>query len=156
MRGKKAPRRALQPDQKYNSPLVTKLINYCLRKGKRFTAENLVYQAFTLVEEQTKQNPLEVFEAALKNISPSLEVRSRRVGGANYQVPIPVRLERRLSLSLRWLIGAAKSKKGRPMSHRLAMEIVAAASGEGEAVKKKQDVQRMAEANRAFAHFARF
>lgn len=156
MRGKRAPKRDITPDRKHNSPLVAKLVNYVMRKGKKMTAERIVYGAFDIIKEKTNRNPLEVYEAAIKNVSPVLEIRSKRVGGANYQVPIPVRAERRLSLALRWVIGAAQSKKGRPIAARLADELIAASQGEGEAVKKRQDVQRMAEANRAFAHFARF
>lgn len=156
MRGKRAPKRDIIPDHKHNSPLVAKLVNYVMRKGKKMTAERIVYGAFDIIKEKTNRNPVEVYEAAIKNVSPVLEIRSKRVGGANYQVPIPVRAERRLSLALRWVIGAAQSKKGRPIAARLADELIAASQGEGEAVKKRQDVQRMAEANRAFAHFARF
>lgn len=156
MRGKKAPKRALEIDLKYQSPTVAKLVNYVMRKGKKSTARQVVYGAFAIVSDKTKQDPVQVFEAALKNVSPTIEVRSRRVGGANYQIPIPVRGERRLSLALRWMIGAAKNKKGKPMFEKLAAEIMAAAENQGEAVKKKQDVHRMADANRAFAHFARF
>lgn len=131
-------------------------MNYIMRKGKRSIAEGVVYRAFDLIETETKQSAVEVFDAAIKNVSPAIEVRSRRVGGANYQIPVPVRGERKLALALRWIIGAAKTKKGKPMAERLAAELVAASKGEGEAIKKRQDVQRMAEANRAFAHFARF
>jgi len=156
MRGKKAPKRTITPDPRYNSPVVAKFINYIMSGGKKSTAQKIVYGAFDIIGEKTKKPPLSIFEEAMKNLAPTLEVRSRRVGGANYQIPVPVRTERRLTLSLRWLITAARTKKGRPMTERLASEIMAAAKEEGEAIKKKQDVQRMAESNRAFAHFARF
>jgi len=156
MRGKKAPKRTITPDPRYNSPVVAKFINYIMSGGKKSTAQKIVYGAFDIIGEKTKKPPLSIFEEAMKNLAPTLEVRSRRVGGANYQIPVPVRTERRLTLSLRWLITAARTKKGRPMTEKLASEIMAAAKEEGEAIKKKQDVQRMAESNRAFAHFARF
>lgn len=123
--------------------------------GKKSIARKVVYDAFDIMAEKTKEEAIDVFEKALKNVMPSLEVKSKRVGGANYQVPMSVRGERRYVLAYRWLIAAARSKKGRPMAQRLADELIAASQGEGDAMKKKQDVQRMAEANRAFAHFAR-
>src|SRR3989338_4454490 len=155
MGGKQAPKRELTPDPKYNNIYVTKLVNYIMYDGKKTTAQRVVYDAFEVIGEKTKENPLDVFERAIKNVMPSLEVKSRRVGGANYQVPISVRGDRRYVLSYRWIITAARTKKGRPMAQKLAEELISAANNEGEAIKKKQDVQRMAEANRAFAHFAR-
>jgi len=155
MRGKQAPKRVLQPDEKYRSVTVAKLVNYVMKDGKKVTAEKVVYDAFDIISKKTKQNPLEVFETAMKNIAPNVEVRSRRVGGANYQIPTPVRGERRSTLALRWMLTVVRAKKGKPMAQKLSTEIIAAAEGEGEAIKKKQDVQRMADANRAFAHFAR-
>ena len=155
MRGKQAPRRQLVPDSKFGNVLVTKLINYVMLDGKKTVAERVVYDAFTLISEKTKEDSVEVFENAMKNITPSVEVKSRRVGGANYQIPIPVRGDRRNTLALRWLLTAVRSKKGKPMAERLSNELIAAANGEGDAIKKREDVQRMAEANRAFAHFAR-
>ncbi len=155
MRGKQAPRRVLLPDPKYGNVYVTKLVNYLMYDGKKSTAQAVVYKAFDLMGEKTKQNPVEIFDKAVKNAMPALEVKSKRVGGANYQVPTPVRGDRRYMLAYRWIIGAARTKKGRSMAEKLADELVAAAKGEGDAVKKKLDVQRMAEANRAFAHFAR-
>jgi small subunit ribosomal protein S7 len=134
---------------------VAKLINAVMSRGKKTVAQKIVYGMLEVVREKTKQNPLEVFDTALKNVAPVVEVKSRRVGGSNYQVPIPVRPERRLQLAYRWIIGAAQAAKGRPMREKLASEIMAAANNEGAAIKKKQDVHRMAEANRAFAHFAR-
>lgn len=155
MRGKKAKRRQVIPDQKFQSAEIGKLINYVMERGKKTVAQKIVYGMLDIVAEKTKKNPMEVFEEALKNVSPVVEVRSRRVGGSNYQIPVPVRPERRMMLAYRWLIDAAASQKGRPMKEKLASEIINAANNEGSAIKKKQDVHRMAEANRAFAHFAR-
>lgn len=154
MRGKPASKRQIKPDYKYNSTAIAKLINYIMRRGKKSIAEKNVYIAFNIVEQKTKEKALDVFEKALKNTCPLLEVRARRIGGANYQVPVEVRPDRRFTLGCRWMIEAAKKKKGKPMMEKLAEEIMLAAKGEGEAVKKRQDVHRMAEANRAFAHFA--
>lgn len=161
MRHKKAPKSKLLPDWKYNNVLVHKFINYVMRRGKKTIAEKIVYGAFDIIkaklEKQGKEvkDPLEVFDSAIKNISPQMEVKSRRVGGANYQIPMPVRAERRIALAYRWIIEAAKTKKGGVMMEKLAEEIMLAANNEGEAVRKKLDMHRMAEANRAFAHFAR-
>ncbi len=155
MRGKQAPKRLIKPDAKYRSETVAKLTNYVMRDGKKSTAQKIVYGALELISEKTKKDPIEVFDEALKNVMPQVEVKSRRVGGANYQIPIPVRGERRIMLGFRWIIDAANAVKGRSMSEKLGNEIVSAAAGEGNAVKKKMDVHRMAEANRAFAHFAR-
>jgi len=155
MRGKQAPRRKILSDPKYGSPVLAKFINYIMERGKKSTAQKIVYTAYDIIAEKTKKPPHEVFELALVNVSPSLEVKSKRVGGANYQIPMQVRAERRQQLAFRWLIGAARSKKGKPMAEKLATELMAAAENTGDAVKKKLDVQRMAEANRAFAHFAR-
>ncbi|MFA6604303.1 MAG: 30S ribosomal protein S7 [Patescibacteria group bacterium] len=155
MRGKQAPKRVILPDGKYGNLTVAKLINYVMEDGKKSTAQQIVYGAFEIVKTKAGADPLETFDKAFKNLQPAVEVKSKRVGGANYQVPIPVRGERRLALAFRWLIDAARSKKGRPMHQKLADEIVAAANNEGDAIKKKMDVHRMAEANRAFAHFAR-
>jgi small subunit ribosomal protein S7 len=155
MRGKRAPKRDIKPDSKYADQTVAKFINYVMKDGKKNTAQRIVYGAFDIIAEKAKADPRELFDKAVKNVQPTVEVKSKRVGGANYQIPIQVRGERRLSLGFRWLIAAADSKKGRPMAQKLAEEIMAAANNEGEAVKKKMDVHRMAEANRAFAHFAR-
>ncbi|MCE9628982.1 MAG: 30S ribosomal protein S7 [Candidatus Vogelbacteria bacterium] len=154
MRRKVNYKRDLKPDLMYNSTNVEKLINYIMQEGKKNTARKVVYDAFKHVEEKLKTSPVEIFESALKNVAPQMEVRSKRIGGANYQVPHEVRPERRLALSLRWIIEAAKTKKGSPMSQRLANELVSAFNNEGEAVKKRENVHKMAEANRAFAHFA--
>ncbi len=155
MRGKSAIKRELAPDSKYGSVLVSKLVNYVMKDGKKSVAEKVVYACMDIVATETKQNPIDVFDEALKNITPTVEVKSKRVGGANYQVPMPVRGDRRYALAYRWLLVAARGKKGRPMSEKLAEELMLAAKNEGDAVKKRADVQRMAEANRAFAHLAR-
>lgn len=160
MRGKRAPKRHIDPDEKHNSLQVAKFINTIMRKGKKTIAQNVVYGAFDIIATKKEENgqvysPIEVFTKAMKNISPTVETRSRRVGGANYQIPRPVRPERRQTLAFRWLIDVARKKGGSSMSQRLAKELILAANGEGDAVKKKQDVQKMAESNRAFAHFAR-
>lgn len=155
MRGKQAQIRQLPGDEKYGNPLVTKLINYVMLDGKKVTAQKIVYNAFEIAEKELNKPAMEIFDEVLKNIVPSVEVRSRRVGGANYQIPTPVRGNRRYALAYRWLLAAARSRKGKPMAERLAAEFVAAANNEGDAVKKRADVIKMAEANRAFAHFAR-
>lgn len=155
MRGKRSPKRTIAPDPKYRNADLAKFINYVMKCGKKSTAETIVYSMLNLVGEKTKLDALEVFDKAIKNIAPVVEVRSRRVGGANYQIPVPVRPERRLMLAYRWIIEAASASKGRPMHEKLATEIISASNNEGAAIKKKQDVHRMAEANRAFAHFAR-
>lgn len=144
----------LLPDPTYDSVHVAKLINYVMERGKKNTAAKIVYGALDQVKGEGKADPTETLEMAIQNVGPQLEVRSRRVGGANYQVPHEVRPERRLALALRWIIAAAKGKKGKPMAARLAEEIKLAANNEGEAVKKRENVHKMAEANRAFAHFA--
>ncbi|MFH1315086.1 MAG: 30S ribosomal protein S7 [Candidatus Uhrbacteria bacterium] len=155
MRGKQAIKRVITPDPKYSNVTVAKFINYVMLDGKKTTAQRVVYSCFDIIAEKTKEDPIEIFESAIKNVGPALEVRSRRIGGANYQIPVPVRGERRMALSFRWILAAVRSKKGRPISEWLAEELIAAANNEGDAIKKKNDVQRMAEANRAFAHFAR-
>ena len=142
------------PDYQYQNPLVGRFINYIMRQGKKSIAQKVVYKSFDIIKEKTKNNPLELFERAIKNISPSLEVKSRRIGGANYQVPQPVRADRKIQLAFRWIIKAANTKKGKPMATKLAEEFILASNNEGAAVKKKLDTHRMAEANRAFAHFS--
>ncbi len=155
MRRKLKAKPKITPDYLYDSDKVTKFINYTMEKGKKVTARKLVYDAMEVIKEKTKNpNPLEVFESALKNTGPAMEVRSRRVGGANYQIPREVRPERRTFLSMKWIILAARSKKGKPMAEKLAEEIIAAANNEGEAIKKRENMHKMAEANKAFAHFA--
>lgn len=149
-------RPVVHPDVKYGSVEVERLINYIMLRGQKETARKIVYAAFAEIEnsKDVEGTPVEVFETALRNAGPSMEVRSRRVGGANYQVPREVRPERRLALALRWIIAAARGQKGTPMHKALAAELMLAAKEEGAAVKKKEDTHKMAEANRAFAHFA--
>ncbi len=156
MRGKRAPKRKIKPDPKYNRLDIAKFINYVMRKGKKTTAQKIVYGAFDIIKKTTGKDAFITYEQALKNVGPSLEIRGRRIGGANYQIPFPVNDDRRLTLSLRWIIQAAKARKGKAMAEALAMELMDAAKGEGAAFKKKEDTHRMAEANKAFAHFARF
>lgn len=154
MRSKRAPLRVIDPDPRFASPLLAKFVNTIMERGKKTVARTIVYRSFALIEDKTKQPPLGIFETAIKNVSPVVEVKSRRVGGSNYQVPVEVGPKRRQALAFRWLIDAARTKKGRPMADKLAEEIVLASQNQGDAIKKKQDVHRMAEANRAFAHFA--
>ncbi|MDP2927123.1 MAG: 30S ribosomal protein S7 [bacterium] len=154
MRGK-IKRHETQPDFIYDNVLVSKLINQVMRRGKKTIATKIVYQAFDIMKEKTKKEPLEVFEGALINAAPLLEVRPKRVGGATYQVPVEVKGDRKIALAMRWIIQAAKTKKGKPMREKLAEELILAFNNDGSAVKKKSDTHRMAEANRAFAHFAR-
>ncbi len=145
----------LVPDRVYQSVEVAKFINHVMRRGKKTIARKIVYGAFDIVKEKEKKNPIEVFQKAIENVAPFLELRSRRVGGATYQVPVEVKGDRRVSLATRWILNAARSKKGKPMQEKLAEELMAAYRNEGAAVKKKEETHRMAEANRAFAHFAR-
>src|ERR1035437_993700 len=155
MRRKLKSKKALKPDYKYQSEKVSKLINYIMYSGKKSTAERAIYDTLEIIKEKAKvKNPIEILELALTNTAPNMEVRSKRVGGANYQVPIEVRPERRAALSMKWIIEAARTKKGAPMHKKLADEIIAASKNEGEAVKKRENTLRMAEANKAFAHFA--
>jgi len=147
------PRRQVPPDPIYKSEVVAKLINKVMLKGKKSLAERICYTAFDIIRAKTKREPLEVLEQALKNVMPVLEVKARRVGGANYQVPVEVRPERRQTLGIRWLVQYARERTGKSMAERLAAEIMDAAAGTGGAVKKKEDTHRMAEANRAFAHY---
>ena len=156
MRGKPAPKRDITPDSRFNSVKISKLVNYVMQRGKKSVALRIVYRCFDIISEKTKRDPLEIFERALKNVGPSLEVRGRRVGGANYQIPYPVREERRFTLAIRWILDAARKRKGRTMAEKLAMELMDAEQELGEAFKKKITTHKMAEANRAFAHFARF
>ena len=147
-------KRELLPDALYQSPLVTKFINTIMSQGKRSTAERILYQSFDLIKERSGDDPLKVFKKAVDNVKPSLEVKSRRVGGSNYQVPIEVNPNRRLSLSIRWLVGFARSRgDGKTMQEKLANELLDAANLRGGAVKKREDTHRMAEANKAFAHY---
>ena len=155
MRRKLKTKKPLTPDYKYNSEKVAKLVNYIMDSGRKALAEKIIYDAFEIIMEKTKtKNPVEVFETALANTAPNMEVKSKRVGGANYQVPMEVRPSRRSALSMKWIIDAARNKKGAKMASKLADEIIAASKNEGEAVKKREATHRMAEANKAFAHFA--
>jgi len=148
-------RNMVSPDAKYQSLRVEKFINSVMWDGKKSIARKIVYDAIDLVGEKTKnENPVEIFDTAIRNVGPAMEIRSRRVGGANYQVPREVRPERKQALAFRWILTAARARKGMPMHERLALEIIAASNNEGPAIKKKDDTHRMAEANKAFAHFA--
>ena len=153
MRKKRAEKREVLADPIYNSKLVTRLINRIMIDGKRGTAQTILYNAFEIVEEKTGRQPMEVFEQALDNIMPVLELKVRRVGGANYQVPVEVSQERRLTLGLRWLVNYARLRNEKTMEIRLANEIIDASNGVGGAVKKRDDTHKMADANKAFAHF---
>ncbi len=153
MRKKRAEKRYLKPDPKYNEILVSKLINYLTWHGKKSTTRSMVYDSFSLIEQKTKKPAMEVFKKAIQNVQPLVEVRSRRVGGATYQVPMEVRPERRTALALRWIRVYSRERKDKSMAAKLAAELMAAANGEGNSVKKKDDTHRMAEANKAFAHF---
>lgn len=145
--------REVLPDPIYNSVVVTKLINNIMQDGKKGVAQKIVYDAFDIIKERTSQEPLEFFSKGLENVMPMLEVKARRVGGANYQVPIEVRPERRQTLGLRWLVQFARSRNDRTMKERLANELIDAANSAGGAYKKKEDIHKMADANRAFAHY---
>lgn len=149
-------RHKIAPDPKYNNVKVAKFINHVMERGKKSVAQNIVYQAFNHIKETMNTEPRQIFDAALKNVSPLLEVKSRRIGGANYQVPLEVVEPRKTTLGMRWLIAAARARKGKPTHLKLAEEIMAAYKNEGTAIKKKEDTHRMAEANWAFAHFARY
>ena len=146
-------KRVIPPDVKYKDQLLARFVNYVMRKGKKSVAEAIVYDCFEIIEQKTEQKGLEVFKKALDNVKPSLEVTSRRVGGATYQVPIEVRNDRRLALAMRWITSFAKSRPEKTMAERLANELMLAARREGPSIKKKEDTHRMAEANKAFAHF---
>ena len=147
------PKRDVLPDPLYNSALVTKFINSMMHGGKRATSQQIMYSAFNVVQAKTQEDPLKVFKKAVDNVKPSLEVKSRRVGGSNYQVPVEVNPSRRTSLALRWLIGFARKRPERTMVSKLANELMDAANLRGGAVKKKEDTHKMAEANKAFAHY---
>jgi len=147
------PKRDVLPDPVYNSKLVTRLINRIMLDGKRGVAQSILYNSFEIIRERTANDPMEVFEAALKNIMPVLEVKARRVGGSNYQVPIEVKPERRTSLGLRWLVNYSRNRSEKTMEERLAAEIIDASNNTGAAVKKREDTHKMAEANKAFAHY---
>ena len=153
MRKKRADKRRLIPDPRYNDFVVSQLINYIMQDGKKNIARKIVYDAFDIISKRSKQEPLDVFKKAVSNVAPVLEVRSRRVGGATYQVPVEVRESRRIALALRWINNYASSRREKSMAGKLAAEIMSAANEEGGSVKKREDTHRMAEANKAFAHF---
>ncbi len=147
-------KREIPPDPKFGNVLIERFINQVMRKGKKTVARSIVYDAFDLISERTKHDPLTIFDTAIRNVSPVLEVKARRIGGANYQIAIEVRTARRLTLAMRWLVEAARNRAGRSMSEKLSQELSEAARKEGGAMKKRDEVQRMAEANRAFSHYA--
>jgi small subunit ribosomal protein S7 len=149
----RAEKREITPDPKYHNEVVTKFMNSVMYEGKKSVAENIVYGAFGIIETKTKQDPLAVFRSALDNVMPQIEVRSRRVGGATYQVPVEVRTERRQALAIRWLLSAARGRNEKTMTEKLSGELLDAANNRGNAVKKREDTHRMAEANRAFSHY---
>lgn len=153
-RRKRQYQKAWTPDSKFQSDLIGHFVGMIMLDGKKATAERIIYDAFDIIHERTKKGGMNVFEQALKNVAPLLELKSRRVGGANYQVPVPVSGERRQTLALRWIRAACRAKKGKRMAERLADELIDASNKQGAAMKKREDVHRMAEANRAFAHFA--
>ncbi|TAK36209.1 MAG: 30S ribosomal protein S7 [Chloroflexota bacterium] len=149
----KVVRREAAPDPKYHSKLLAKFINKIMFSGKKSVAERIVYDALTRIETQQRRNPLEVFEQAIKSATPILEVKPRRVGGATYQVPIEIRSDRRLSLAMRWLVNSARARSGKTMAEKLAGELMDAAAGTGATIKRREDLHRMADANKAFAHY---
>jgi small subunit ribosomal protein S7 len=149
----RAEKREIIPDPKFKNEVVTKFMNSIMRDGKKSVAEQIVYGAFETIQAKTKQDPLAVFRSALDNVMPSIEVRSRRVGGATYQVPVEVRTDRRQALAIRWLLGAARGRNEKTMVEKLSGELLDAANNRGNAVKKREDTHRMAEANRAFSHY---
>ena len=152
-RRRRAEKRVIPPDPKYNSVQLSQFINKVMQNGKKTVAQRLVYTALEQAEQEARRPALELFEQAVRNVAPVLEVKSRRVGGATYQVPTEVRPGRRLALSMRWIVSSARARTGRPMAERLAQEILEASRGQGSAAKRKDDLHRMAEANRAFAHY---
>ena len=149
----RAVKREVIPDIRYNSPVVSMFVNRMMRGGKKSTAQRVMYGAFELIEQRAKRPPLEVFEQAMRNATPQIEVKPRRVGGATYQVPVEVPNDRRNTLAMRWILGAARTRGGKSMAEKLASELMDAAAGNGSAIKKREETHKMAEANRAFAHF---
>lgn len=154
MRRARAKRREIQPDPRYKSVVIAKFINYLMERGKKEVARKVVYDTFDYIKEKTKIDPLAIFDKAIKNVAPVLEIKAKRVGGANYQIPMEVRGDRKQMLAFRWILESASNKKGKPMHIKLASELLDASKGEGASVKHRADVHRMAEANKAFAHFA--
>ena len=148
-----AEKRVINPDPKFHDLIVSKFMNNLMEDGKKSVAENIVYGAFDLVQSKSKQDPIQLFHAALQNVAPAIEVRSRRVGGATYQVPVEVRMERRQALAIRWIIIAARGRNEKTMVERLSAELLDAGNNRGTAVKKREDTHKMAEANRAFSHY---
>tara|TARA_Y100001970_G_C14201901_1_gene841605 strand:- start:69 stop:533 length:465 start_codon:yes stop_codon:yes gene_type:complete len=153
MRRRRPDKREILPDPVYNNLIVAKFVNNLMQGGKKSTAERIFYGAIKIVEDKTKKNGLDVFNKALENVSPVVEVKSKRIGGATYQVPVEVRDNRRSALAMRWIINYSKGRKGKTMADRLSAEIIAASQNEGSSVKKKEDTHKMAEANKAFSHF---
>jgi small subunit ribosomal protein S7 len=153
MRKSKPKKRYLLPDPKFNDPLVTKFVNYMMERGKKNVAYNVFYDAIDIVEKKANENGLEVWKRAMNNVMPGVEVKSRRVGGATFQVPVEIRPERKVNLSIKWLIDYSRARGEKTMQDKLAAEVIAASKGEGAAIKKKDDTHRMAEANKAFSHF---
>lgn len=153
MRRRRAEKRPIEPDPRYGDTLVAKFINVIMRDGKKSIARRIVYEAFDIIQQRTKKDPLEIFHKAINNVAPIVEVRSRRIGGANYQIPMEVREDRRIALAMRWIKQYARERRDKSMALKLAAELIAAANGEGGAIRKRDEVHRMAEANRAFAHY---
>lgn len=145
----------IAPDRVYNDIMLSQFINKVMKQGKKTIAQKIVYSAFDIIKEQTKREPIEVFHQAIENASPILEVKPKRIGGATYQVPMEVRGERKLALAIKWLLDGARAKKGKPMAEKLSQELIDCVNNQGNAIKKKNDTHRMAEANKAFAHFAK-
>jgi small subunit ribosomal protein S7 len=152
-RRNRPPKREIAPDIKYNSVLVSQFINKLMSSGKKSTAQRIFYNALDIIEQRARRPGLEVFEQAIRNVTPIVEVKPRRVGGATYQVPVEVRLDRQVSLAIRWLVGTTRSRPGKSMAEKLASELMDAANNTGQTIKKREDTHRMAEANRAFAHY---
>ena len=152
-RKSRAPKRNLYPDPKYGSPILSKFINFIMYDGKKTAAEKIIYSAFDQIKEKSKEDPIKVFDEAIKNVRPNLEVRSRRVGGATYQVPVEVKVKRSQTFALRWLLEATRKRKNKKMSFKLCDEIMDAYQKKGSAIKKREDTHKMAESNKAFAHF---
>ncbi|MBU1178347.1 30S ribosomal protein S7 [Patescibacteria group bacterium] len=155
MRKARAIKKPVLPDPKFSNETVAKFINFIMERGKRNAARNIVYGAFEIIYEKTKKDPVETFDLALKNVGPVLEIKGRRIGGANYQIPYEVKGDRKNTLAFRWIVEAARSQKGKSMAIKLANQIMEASQNQGAAIKKKEDTHRMAEANKAFAHYAR-
>ena len=152
-RKREVEKRVIQPDPKFNDKLVAKFINDLMREGKKSLAEKICYEAFKIIEQKTKEEPVKIFKQAMENVKPVIEVKSRRVGGSTYQVPVEVRTERRVALAMRWIIGFSKARQGKTMQEKLAGELLDAAQNRGASVKKREDTHKMADANKAFSHY---